>query len=67
MTVYNDDRAWKCGLCKEPLVSKKAAFRYLGSTVSHEVSQCPKCGKVFIPMSLAEGKMAEIEEQLEDK
>lgn len=65
--MYNDDRQWKCGACNEPLVSKKATFSYLGSNVTHEVSRCPKCGKVFIPMSLAEGRMAQVEEQLEDK
>ena len=65
--MYNDDRAWKCGVCNEPLVKKKAAFSYLGNNVSHEVNRCPKCGKVFIPMDLAEGRIAEVEQQLEDK
>ena len=46
---------------------KKTVFSYLGHTVSHEVLTCPKCGKVFIPEELAEGRMAEVEEQLEDK
>ena len=64
---YNDDRAWKCGLCNEPLIKKKAVFSYLDREVSHEVGRCSKCGKVFIPMGLAEGRMAEVEEQLEDK
>ena len=65
--MYDDGRAWKCGLCKEPLLLKKTLFKYLGRSFTHEVSRCPKCGKVFIPLSLAEGRMAEIEEQLEDK
>ena len=39
----------------------------MGHTVAHEVPVCPKCGKVFVPPELAEGKMAEVEEQLEDK
>ena len=67
MAVYSDDRAWKCGLCKEPLISRKITFRYVGREVAHEVSCCPKCGKVFITKGLAEGRMAEVEEQLEDK
>jgi hypothetical protein len=46
---------------------KKVVFSYLGHTVAHEVQSCPKCGKVYIPADLAEGKMAEVEEQLEDK
>ena len=36
-------------------------------TVAHDVRTCPGCGKVFISQDLAEGRMAEIEEQLEDK
>ena len=46
---------------------KKTVFSYLGHNVSHEVLTCPKCGKIFIAEGLAEGKMAEVEQQLEDK
>ena len=60
-------RDWKCGKCDLALTGKKASFSYLGHTFSHEVPRCPKCGKVFIPRELAEGKMAEVELQLEDK
>jgi hypothetical protein len=31
------------------------------------VRTCPKCGKVFTPEELDEGKMAEVEQQLDDK
>ena len=62
-----EKRIWKCGICKIELVTKKKVFSYLGHNVSHEVLTCPKCGKVFIPEGLAEGKMAEVEQQLEDK
>ena len=65
--MYSDDRMWKCGKCNELLVLKKTVLSYLGRDVTHEISQCPKCGKVFIPMGLAEGRMAEVEEQFEDK
>ena len=67
MSKYNDARAWKCGKCNTPLVMKKTIFSYLKRDVSHEVGRCPKCGKVFIPKELAEGRMAEVESQLEDK
>jgi ssDNA-binding Zn-finger/Zn-ribbon topoisomerase 1 len=60
-------RAWKCGNCQEDLVMKKTVFSYLGQTVAHEAPTCPKCGKVLITEELAEGKMAEVEEQIEDK
>jgi hypothetical protein len=65
--VNAEERIWKCGKCNEGLVMKKTVFSYLGHTVAHEVLTCPKCGKIFIPEGLAEGKMAEVEEQLEDK
>ncbi len=62
-----EGRIWKCGTCNKELVKKKTVFSYLGHTVAHEVPTCPQCGKIFIPEGLAEGKMAEVEEQLEDK
>ena len=62
-----EQRIWKCGKCNKELVMKKTVFSYLGHTVAHEVPTCPDCGKVFIPEGLAEGKMSEVEEQLEDK
>ncbi len=65
--VSPEPRAWKCAQCNEQLVKKKTVFSYLGHTVAHEVPVCPKCGKIFIPEELAEGKMAEVEGQLEDK
>ena len=58
---------WKCNTCKVPLVVKKTVFTYLDRTFTHEVERCPKCGKVNISADLAEGRMAEVEEQLEDK
>ena len=56
-----------CGLCDEPLTVKKTKFSYMNRTFTHEVPCCPKCGKVFISMELAEGRMSEVERQLEDK
>jgi ribosomal protein S27AE len=60
-------RTWKCGKCDRELVMKKAVLTYLGHSVAQEVPTCPKCGKVFIPEALAEGRMAEFEQLLEDK
>ena len=65
--MYKDDRAWKCGKCKVPLEMKKTIFSYLGRDVTHEVNRCPTCGKAFVPKDLAEGRMTEVEKQLEDK
>lgn len=62
-----EERMWKCGKCGLALAKKKTTFSYLGHKFAHEVLRCPKCGKVFIPKELAEGKMAEVESQLEEK
>ena len=59
-----EKRIWKCKKCSQELVVQKKVFSYLGHTVAHEVPVCPM---VFIPEELVEGKMAEVEEQLEDK
>jgi len=57
----------KCNKCDEELITQKTVFDYLGSTFSHEVPVCPKCGAVYISRELALGKMNEVEQQLEDK
>lgn len=67
VSMDTENTTWKCGKCKEELKIKKTVFSYLGHKFSHDVYTCPKCGKVFIPKELAEGRMAEVEEQLEDK
>lgn len=58
---------WKCRKCGVSLVKKKTVFDYMGRTFSEELYKCPKCGLVFIPADLAKGRMAEVEETLEDK
>lgn len=58
---------WKCRKCGEALVKKKTVFDYMGRTFSEELYKCPKCGLVLIPPDLAKGRMAEVEEMLEDK
>ncbi|MCE5252995.1 MAG: DNA-binding protein [Actinomycetia bacterium] len=60
-------RVWKCCRCDEELVPKKTVLSYLGHTVAHELLTCPKCGKVYVSKELAEGKMSEVEQLLEDK
>ena len=56
-----------CGICDEPLAIRKTVFSYLDRSFTHDVPRCPVCGKVYISMELAEGRMAEVERQLEDK
>jgi hypothetical protein len=56
-----------CNKCGVPLIPTKIVFEYLGRTYSHEVPCCPVCKKVYISRKLAEGRMAEVEQMLEDK
>ena len=56
-----------CGKCKVPLVVGKVAASYLGSEFPIELWKCPSCGKIFVPESLATGKMLQVEQALEDK
>jgi len=65
--VEAEERVWKCGTCKCELVPKKVVLDYLGYSISHELPTCPTCGKVYISKELAEGRMCEVEQTLEDK
>ena len=58
---------WVCAKCSAALVPKNKIFSYMSMTVSHEVLRCPVCGKVFISKELADGKMAKVEQMMEDK
>ena len=61
------DEVWTCRKCGKPLTQKKVVFTYLGHSFSHELPQCPQCGKTMISGELAGGKMVEVETMLEDK
>ena len=58
---------WICAKCGVLLLPKSTIFSYMNMTFSHEVLQCPKCGMVFISKELADGRMAEVEQLMEDK
>ena len=65
-TELNEDM-WKCAKCKATLVCKSVTFEYMDMTFSHEVLRCPVCGMVLITKQLADGKMSEVEQMMEDK
>ena len=56
-----------CSRCTVALEMHKAYFSYLDHSFNTEVMRCPSCGQVFIPESLAKGKMAQVEVSIEDK
>lgn len=61
------DLEWKCLKCREPLVVGPTTVEYLGNRFTAEMARCPKCGFVHVSEDLAMGRMAEVEQILEDK
>ena len=62
-----EDLLWRCRKCDLPLEPATVNVEYLGNQFSAELPRCPKCGLVLISEDLALGKMAEVEQILEDK
>lgn len=62
-----DPEKLKCAGCGCGFVNRRVTLSYVGHNFSVEVPCCPRCGNVYIPMELAEGKMREVETMLEDK
>ncbi len=58
---------WTCARCKVELVPGKVTVTYLGSSFPLELPRCPSCGFIYVPRSLAAGKMLQAEQALEDK
>ncbi|MCU0493926.1 MAG: hypothetical protein MUD01_20235 [Chloroflexaceae bacterium] len=56
-----------CGRCQVPLQVRRVNVAYLGNAFPVELLRCPQCGLTFVPEELALGKMAEVEQALEDK
>ncbi|OBQ56843.1 DVU_1557 family redox protein [Halodesulfovibrio spirochaetisodalis] len=65
--LHDDFSHWNCSQCNEPLKFTAVELVYLESKFSVELPACPACGYVLIPESLALGKMADVEQLLEDK
>ncbi|WP_243360199.1 pyridine nucleotide-disulfide oxidoreductase/dicluster-binding protein [Fundidesulfovibrio terrae] len=60
------DGDWSCS-CGTQLVPGPVVAGYLGSAFTITLLTCPGCGLVLAPENLALGKMAEVEQLLEDK
>jgi DNA-directed RNA polymerase subunit RPC12/RpoP len=63
----SQDLEWKCARCNQELVVGQASVEYLGNRFTTELAKCPHCGFVLVSEELALGKMAEVEQMLEDK
>ena len=56
-----------CFKDKVELQPIKTYLSYLGHSFYAEILKCPICGEVYIPEDLAKGRIADVEQQLEDK
>jgi len=65
--ILPGDREWTCCRCGVRLEPAPVVVEYLGNEFTAELPRCPKCGLVMISEELALGKMAEVEQILEDK
>jgi len=61
------DQPLICAKCNVALAKGKVTASYLGSEFPIELLKCPVCGMVYVPESLATGKMLQVEQALEDK
>ena len=62
-----EDLRWKCRRCDVHLEPGPVTVAYLDQEFSAALPRCPRCGQVLISEALALGKMAEVEQILEDK
>ena len=63
----NEKKKLICYKCQKELEQIKTNFTYLGHSFFTEVPKCPECGMVYISEELVNGRISEVEMQLEDK
>ena len=63
----SEDLSWWCFKCHRELVVGTVTVTYLGNRFTAELPRCPSCGMLLVTGELAQGKMAEVEQILEDK
>jgi len=61
------ERTLICAKCDVEMQQGGVKASYLGSEFPIELLKCPSCGMVYVPESLANGKMLQVEQALEDK
>lgn len=64
---YDDEIKLCCAKCQKRLVPRPVTLSYMDSAFPVELPACPVCGLVFIPESLARGRILHVEKALEDK
>jgi len=58
---------WICAKCSRALEPEKVQVQYLGSVFTTDLLRCPGCGEVLVTEEIALGKMAKLEQVIEDK
>ena len=56
-----------CAKCNVDMTPQKTFFQYLGHSFSADLPTCPRCGQVYVPEEIVVGRMAQVEQMLEDK
>ena len=56
-----------CCRCNLPLEKRNTNFFYMGFSFHTDLLRCPRCGQVYIPEELVDGKISEVEMELEEK
>jgi hypothetical protein len=62
-----EELKWECQRCRQDLVLGPITVTYMGKSFTTDLPHCPSCGIVLVSEELALGKMAEVEQILEDK
>jgi hypothetical protein len=65
--VTEDDMLWTCCRCSGRLEVGPVQLSYLGNSFWIDLPRCPTCGFFLVPEELATGRMAQVEQLLEDK
>ena len=65
--VQPEDLKWRCERCQCGLVVGPVAVTYMNNRFTTDLPYCPTCRTVLISEGVATGKMAEVEQILEDK
>ncbi len=62
-----EDLQWKCIRCGCLMQVGPVTVEYMGNRFATELPKCQECGLVLVSEKVALGKMAEVEQILEDK
>ncbi|MDR1508171.1 MAG: hypothetical protein LBS53_00860 [Synergistaceae bacterium] len=61
------EKTQRCCKCDLDLEIKQTVFSYMGMHFNHDLLRCPSCGQVYISEELVMGKIAEVEQLMEEK